>query len=254
MARPVIALVTAYNEAPTIGGVLDAVLASPLVTRVQVIDDASEDDTAAVARSRPGVRVISLPQRVPVGDALLSHLAHVEEQDAVIFFCDADLIGLTPAHVDAIVRPVLEGEVGMAVGLKDKGLGKAVEVLTRDVLPKMGFLIGGERALLRGIADAVLGAPDAAGYGVHTLMNRFCGRYGIPVKVVFMAGCDHRQKFQKWGPWDAAAGMFHLISQVARTWLKTVLVPSRIPELTFEPPEFGRRRVTAHPRPEEVEG
>src|SRR5262245_31503374 len=85
MARPVIALVTAYNEAPTIGPVLDAVLACPLVTRVQVIDDASEDETAAVARSRSQVRVISLPQRVPVGDALLSHLRHVEEKDAIIF-------------------------------------------------------------------------------------------------------------------------------------------------------------------------
>jgi hypothetical protein len=69
-----------------------------------------------------------------------------------------------------------------------------------------------------------------------------------------MAGCDHRQKFQKWGPWDAAVGMFFLMTQVARTWLKTVLVPSRIPELTFELPEFGRRRVAAHPRPGEVEG
>jgi glycosyltransferase involved in cell wall biosynthesis len=254
MARPVVALVTAYNEAPTIGPVLDAVLACPLVTRVQVIDDASEDETAAVARSRPGVRVISLPQRVPVGDALLSHLTHVEEPDAIIFFCDADLLRLRPSHVEAIVRPVLEGEVGMAVGLKDKGLGKAVEVLTRDILPSLGFLIGGERALLREIADAVLGAPDAAGYGIHTLMNRFCGRYDIPVKVVFMDGCDHRQKFQKWGPWDAAKGMFHLLTQVGRTWLKTVLVPSRIPPLTFETPQFGRTRMTASSRPGEVEG
>ena len=104
------------------------------------------------------------------------------------------------------------------------------------------------------IADAVLGAKDAAGYGIHTLMNRFCGRYRIPVKVVFMAGCDHRQKFQKWGPWDAAVGMFHLISQVARTWLKTVLVPSRIPQLNFEPPEFGRRAMTPSRTPGEVEG
>jgi glycosyltransferase involved in cell wall biosynthesis len=254
MARPVIALVTAYNEAPTIGPVLDAVLASRLVTRVQVIDDASEDDTAAVARSRPGVRVITLPARVPVGDALLSHLDHVEEQEAIIFFCDADLIGLRPEHVDAIVEPVLEGAVGMAVGLKDKGLGKVVEVVTRDVLPKVDVLIGGERAMLREIADAVLGTPDAAGYGLHTLMNRFCRRHGIPVKVVYMNGCDHRQKFQKWGPWDAAVGMFWLITQVARTWLKTVLVPSRIPPLRFEPPEFRRPAMAPAPTPGEVEG
>jgi hypothetical protein len=85
-------------------------------------------------------------------------------------------------------------------------------------------------------------------------MNRFCGRYGIPVKVVFMGGCDHRQKFQKWGPGEAALGMFHLITQVARTWLKTVLVPSRIPPLGFELPEFGGPRVAAHPVPGEVEG
>lgn len=245
MPRTVVALITAYNEAPTIGAVIDAALAASLVSRVQVVDDASEDGTYEVARSRPGVRVIRLPRRVPVGEALLSHLEHVKEPDAVVFFCDADLRGLSPSHVDAIVRPVLEGEAGMAVGLKDKGLGPLVKFVTLRVLPKVDILIGGERAMYREIADNVMGAAHASGYGLVTVMNRFCRRNRIPVKVVYMDGCDHRQKFRKWGWRDALPGMFDLIWQVTKAQLGTLLFPDRVPPRMFAPIPELREPATA---------
>jgi glycosyltransferase involved in cell wall biosynthesis len=241
MPRPVVALITAYNEEPTVGGVIDAVQAASLVTRVQVVDDASEDGTYEAASSKEGVRVVRLEKRVPVGEAFLSHLAHLEEPNAIVFFCDADLVGLTPHHVDSIVRPVLHGEAGMAVGLKDKRCGALVKFLTKDLFPKMDILIGGERAMYREIADSVLGAPHSSGYGLVTVMNRFCRRHRIPVKVVYMDGCNHRTKLKKWRFKNAAAGLWHLFFEITRAQIATAFCPWKIPAKKFEKiPELSR--------------
>lgn len=237
MSRPVIALITAYNEAPTIGAVIDTVAAASSVDRVHVIDDASEDDTLAIARSRLGsrVRVRSLPVRVPVGQALLTHLEDVPEADAIVFFCDADLVGLTPEHVDAIIRPVVEGRAGMSVGLKDKAWGGwPVRVLTRDLLPRVDVLIGGERAMYREIADSVFGAPHSTGYGLVIVLNRFCRRHRIPVEVVCMRGCDHRHKMLKWRLRDALAGTVRLAWEIGRAHVDTALRPRCLPAKRFE--------------------
>ena len=42
-------IIPAYNEAPRIAAVLEAVLAHPLITEVIVVDDGSQDNTAEVA-------------------------------------------------------------------------------------------------------------------------------------------------------------------------------------------------------------
>ncbi len=251
MARPVVALITALNEAQTIGPVIDAVRSAKLVTRVQVIDDASEDDTAAIAAARPDVRVIRLTERLTLGATLLSHLEHVEEPDAIVFFCDADLIGLTPQHVDAIIRPVLDGEVGMSVGLKDKKGGPAMRYLTEKALPKIDFLIGGDRAMYREIADAMVGAPLTTGYGLVIIENRYCRKHGIPVKVVFMHDCDHRQKFSKWSLSHALKGMIHLITGVGWTQLATLLAPWMIPSRFEGIRELSRPRLRPTPSEDE---
>jgi succinoglycan biosynthesis protein ExoU len=45
-------IIAAYQAARTIGAAVDSALAEPEVTEVWVVDDASQDDTAAVARTR----------------------------------------------------------------------------------------------------------------------------------------------------------------------------------------------------------
>lgn len=237
MRRPVVALITAYNEAETIAGVIAAVSAAALVDRVQVIDDASEDSTFDIASRRAGerVRVLRLPRRVPVGRALLAHLDQVTEPDAILFFCDADLRGLTPQHVDSILRPVCEHRAAMAVGLKDKAWGgRPVRWLTERLLPRWDVLIGGERAMYREIADSVLDAPHSSGYGLVIVLNRFCRRHRLPVEVVFMPGCNHRHKVRKWGPRRAIPGVLRLCWEIPRALAHTALVPRSVPAKKFD--------------------
>ena len=232
--RPVVALVTAYNESSTIGGVLDALRSSPLVDRIQVVDDASEDDTSEVARARSGVKVIRLETRVPVGKALMAHLPHLEEENAIVLFCDADLLHLNRGHVEALIKPVLEGRAGMSVGLKDKPGGPLIKYLTKNVFPKADILIGGERAMYREIADSILDGEHTSGYGLVIVMNRFCRKYSIPTEIIYLDGCNHRHKIEKWKMRDAIPGFMSVIYQIGKALLVTRFRPSTIPIKKFD--------------------
>jgi glycosyltransferase involved in cell wall biosynthesis len=63
-------IIPVYNEAASIGGVLDEIATLPLEAEVIVIDDGSQDDSAAVAGARPGVRVFQHPYNIGNGAAI----------------------------------------------------------------------------------------------------------------------------------------------------------------------------------------
>ncbi|HRR41083.1 MAG TPA: glycosyltransferase family 2 protein, partial [Syntrophales bacterium] len=53
----VVVVMPAYNAAQTLRKTYEEVMAQGVVDRVIVVDDASRDETAALARTLPGVRV-----------------------------------------------------------------------------------------------------------------------------------------------------------------------------------------------------
>lgn len=71
----VIAVVPAWNEAGAIGQVVDGIHAADPTLDVVVIDDASTDDTAAVAEIR-GATVLRLPFNVGIGGAVQTGLRY----------------------------------------------------------------------------------------------------------------------------------------------------------------------------------
>ncbi len=65
----IVAVVPAYDEAEVIGKVVDEIRSFDPAIDVVVIDDASRDETAAVARSH-GATVLRLPHNVGIGGAV----------------------------------------------------------------------------------------------------------------------------------------------------------------------------------------
>ncbi len=116
MAR-VSAVIPAHNEEQTVGNVVDAARAADLVDEVIVVDNATRDRTAEVARAH-GARVIR-EDRPGKGQAMSAGVRATSA--GVIVFLDADLLRLKPSHIDSLVRPVLEGDVAMSCGLFDRG-------------------------------------------------------------------------------------------------------------------------------------
>jgi glycosyltransferase involved in cell wall biosynthesis len=157
-----------------------------LIDEVIVVDNASSDETAELAKEA-GATVISCSTRGK-GEAMI---AGVEATDAeVIVFLDADLVGLRPDHVDALAEPVLQERAAMACGLFDRGPSKNPIFLNK--LP----ILTGERALKRELFMS-LDRDDIEGYKVEAALNARCFDLGLPVESFICDGMWHRTKEEK---------------------------------------------------------
>jgi glycosyltransferase involved in cell wall biosynthesis len=114
MNARVVALVPALDEEHCIADVVSGI--APRVDRVIVVDNASVDATARIAREA-GADVVSEPRR-GYGRACLAGLARARELGAeVVLFLDGDGSD-DPADADRLLQPVLEGEIDIALGAR----------------------------------------------------------------------------------------------------------------------------------------
>ncbi len=187
----VAAIVAAYNEEPTIGGVVQALVSSGVFREVIVVSDGSTDRTAELARAAGATLVHQLPWKHGKGAAMQHGVTHTDAP--ILFFCDADLFGLRKEHLVSLVEPVRSGELAMCVGLRDRG--RFVMRLTR-FLP----LIGGERAVQRQIFERI---PEhyLQGFMVEIAMNAYCKSHRLRVGTRECPGLHIRRKMQKVGWW-----------------------------------------------------
>ena len=107
------AIIPAYNEAAVIGATIRALQKIPELAEILVIDDGSEDLTAAQALLA-GAAVRRLPQNVGKGGALQEGVRLA--QGEILCFVDADL-GQSAVEFRHLLRPVLAGEADMTVAV-----------------------------------------------------------------------------------------------------------------------------------------
>ncbi|WP_370325241.1 glucosyl-3-phosphoglycerate synthase [Euzebya sp.] len=193
----------AYDEAPTIGGVIQAVmeLAGKLVDEVVVLDGGSTDGTGEVAASS-GARVHTalgafpeLGRALGKGDALWRSLA-VTSGDIVVFV-DTDIRNPDPRFVSGLLGPLLlDPDVALVKAFYDRpieldgmmhpsGGGRVTELLARPLLnlfwPELAGLVqplSGEYAGRRDLLEAI---PFLTGYGVEI---------GMLIDTVLLRGAD----------------------------------------------------------------
>jgi hypothetical protein len=184
------AVVPAYNEEARIGEVLQALLAAPELDEIVVVNDGSQDGTAAVSRRFPLVRTLDLPENRGKGAAM--RIGALETDADVLFFIDADLIGLRPEHVADLLRPVLVHRAEMTVGVFRGGR------LATDLSHLLVSYISGQRALSRELFLAIPGIT-ASRSGVETAITRYVKARGLRVQNVVMQGVTHPMKEEKMG-------------------------------------------------------
>ncbi|AMV36277.1 glycosyltransferase [Planctomyces sp. SH-PL62] len=112
---PTIAVaIPCYNEAAAVGRVVDDFRAHLPGADVVIFDNASEDDTAAIAAAH-GARVVAVPDRGK-GFVVRAAFATLKGYDVVVM-TDGD--GTYPAEAaPRLVAPVLDGRAAMTVGAR----------------------------------------------------------------------------------------------------------------------------------------
>jgi glycosyltransferase involved in cell wall biosynthesis len=108
-------LIPVYNEAETVGLVIERVLMQPVVKEVVVVDDGSTDGTAEVLErfEDPRVRVFRQPQNQGKTAAIARAIR--EARGDVLLVQDADL-EYDPTEIPHVVAPILEGHADVVYG------------------------------------------------------------------------------------------------------------------------------------------
>ncbi len=144
----------AYNEAPTIEGVLDDLY--PRIDRLVIVDDGSADETAAIVdrwgADRANVTVIHFPENRGLSAALRAGWEAVRAMlergdvapDDVAFSIDADGQH-EPAALDGMIEHLVSTDSACVIGRRDLGYHTPYKKIGNAAMTWIGRISGGNR-------------------------------------------------------------------------------------------------------------
>ena len=123
-------IIPAWNEAATIGYVVNFCHQYPLVSEVIVVDDQSEDNTAEIARHY-GARVIISKAR---GKGISMKEGAAAASTEIIVFLDADINPYPDGSIEKLVYPLLKEDTDFVKGAFARNAGRVTELVAKPLL------------------------------------------------------------------------------------------------------------------------
>jgi len=201
-------LIPAYNEEATIASVVR--VAREAGFPVVVADDGSKDSTAKEAEEA-GAEVVRLSQNQGKGGAIAEGLKVVETP--LVLLLDADLLGLRPEHLKALLLPVARGEAEMTVGVFRGGR------LSTDLAMRLTPFLSGQRALGTEDLRKVPGL-ERARYDLELLLTRHAKERGWRVRYLPLKGVSQVMKEEKRGLLKGFLHRLRMYGEILRYRLK----------------------------------
>jgi polyisoprenyl-phosphate glycosyltransferase len=204
-------IIPAFNEEDRLGCVLWAVMQAELPDEIIVVSDGSTDSTVAIARSMEGVKVIDLPFNRGKGGAMAAGVAATKAD--IVAFVDGDLKGLKPAHVDNIIRPIVEHKADMCIGVFRGG------EYWSDASQRFFPYISGQRAMRRKLFDDIPFISEIR-MGVEVTLNTYAKRRKARILRVVLPGVSNTYKENKMGLVKGATARAKMYTEIGRAMMR----------------------------------
>jgi glycosyltransferase involved in cell wall biosynthesis len=182
-------IIPAFNEERTVARVIRAARNSPGISQIIVVNDGSTDRTAAIAE-KAGAKVIDLSANMGKGAAVATGVEAATAE--IILLLDADLVGLRPSHIHALLQPLLQDEADMTVGVFTDG--RKVTDLSQRLTP----FLSGQRAVKREILEAITDLKSS-GFGMEVSLSRFAKQENLRVFYIPLRRISQIMKEEKRG-------------------------------------------------------
>lgn len=215
MDRIVTAIVPTFNEAQRIGPVLEVLSSYPHFQEVLVVDDGSTDTTAQIVQKYP-VRYLTHSPNRGKGYAMEQGVAACDSP--VIFFCDADVRGLTHEIITAILAPVLAGQVEMNIAMRHHTVFYIPFVL------RFAFHLGGERALTRTLWEK-LPPHYKERFRIEPALNYYAKHYGKGFSYLFFPQLKQTIKEKKLGIWQGHLARWRMAHDIFTAQVELLRAP-----------------------------
>ncbi|AOY77279.1 glycosyltransferase family 2 protein [Clostridium formicaceticum] len=204
------AIIPAYNEEVRIKNVLEPLRKSSLITNIIVVDDGSKDRTALIATEYDDITVIRLPENKGKAEAIKHGLQRCNGE--IILFLDADLVGLTQQHIEALIAPLLEDPVEMTVGIFESG--RMITNLAQKIAPNLS----GQRAFKRHLIEDILGL-NMRGYSLEIALSKYIKEHHIITEQVMLKNISHVMKEEKLGLTKGMVWRLKMYKDILKYWL-----------------------------------
>jgi glycosyltransferase involved in cell wall biosynthesis len=224
------AIIPAFNEAATIGGVLRVLLRAQMLDQILVVNDGSTDETAdkaaAFQRLDSRLSVVNLTDNQGKARAMLTGAGRAEHD--ILLFLDADLRGLRPEHVKQLTQPVQRDGWVMTVGLFHDGRWQTN--LTHRLFP----FLSGQRCL-RWPLFHDLYTDHINGWSIETALNLEAWRKRYPIQYVPWEGVTHVIRTEKRGSLSGGWSHVRMWWEIGRYTAK--LISNRRQPASFPAPD-----------------